>query len=139
MQHWKEQFIVEETESEEVMRPRDEAALRAITDWSELRPVVPTVTFSQQLTLHLDGATIEVNHVGGRHAADSSVVRVNGVMFLGDCFFPAVLRERKPDSTLDWEMLELLVAEGARIYVDGHSAPAHGAEALVQRWSKYRR
>ena len=93
---------------------------------------MPTVTFSHTLHLHLDGVSIELEHVGGQHAADSIVVRVPEarVLFLGDCAYPPPLHLRPPDAAPDWAMLRRFLEEEAiELYVGAHNPrPASKAD-----------
>jgi glyoxylase-like metal-dependent hydrolase (beta-lactamase superfamily II) len=90
-------------------------------DWAQFRIVLPDVVFFQTKTIDLDGVTLQLEHVGGAHAADSIIIKVveAGVMFLGDCYYP-------PNHTSDpisTAMLASLSDEAYQIYVDGHSNP----------------
>ena len=69
--------------------------------------------------------TIELVHVGGVHAADSTVVKVveDGVMFLGDCYYPAPALKNPTDQMLDMTMLAGLLDDNYHTYIDGHNAP----------------
>lgn len=61
-----------------------------LPDRSRLVIKPPNVGFATQLELDLGGLTCHIAHVGGDHAADSSIVYVpeEKIMFLGDCFYP---------------------------------------------------
>jgi len=98
----------------------------AIPDWREFRIVLPTITFSDHLSLYYDGLTLDLLYVGGRHADDSIVVRVReaGILFLGDCYYPLPYHLRPDgDEDLDIAMLEMLLGQDANLYVDGHGNP----------------
>jgi glyoxylase-like metal-dependent hydrolase (beta-lactamase superfamily II) len=60
-----------------------------LPDRSDLEIVVPTETFAEYRIVDLGGVQALLHHVGGDHAADSSVVHVPGddVLFLGDCLY----------------------------------------------------
>ena len=120
---------------EEIMRmPAREANLRAlgraIEDWRNFRVVVPEITLSKILRLYLEGLTIEIEHVGGQHAADSVVVRLreSRVMFTGDCYYPPPPHIHHPDDLLDSAMIESLVEDDIDVYIDGHGDPRTRAE-----------
>jgi glyoxylase-like metal-dependent hydrolase (beta-lactamase superfamily II) len=123
---------------EEMRRtPLRESALialgRAIDDWRSFRILLPAITFMHKLRLYLDGFTLDLEHVGGRHAADSVVVRVleAGVLFTGDCYYPEPIHLREDnDDTLDGQMIEALADDAIHIYVDGHGDPRSRAEFL---------
>lgn len=111
---------------------------RAIDDWRSFRILIPTITFMHKLSLYLDGLTLELEHVDGRHAADSVVVCVQeaGVLFTGDCYYPAPLHLREGDDMLDDAMIESLAEESVNIYVDGHGNPLSRTEFLRIAMSK---
>lgn len=122
---------------EEMRRnPLREAGLialgRAIDDWRSFRILLPAVTFTQKTSLYLDGLTLDLAHVGGRHAADSIVlhVRESGVLFTGDCYYPPPIHLREANDTLDYAMIESLADETINVYVDGHGSPLSRAEFL---------
>jgi len=60
-----------------------------LPDRSDLRIKVPDLSFATQLELDLGGVRCVVKHVGGDHAADSSIVYVpeERVLFLSDCLY----------------------------------------------------
>lgn len=93
---WGEQFLRDEIARDRLLEPGYSALARATDDWSDFAVVVPSVTFSQRLRLQCDEVSIELEHVGGQHAADSIVVRVPEarVLFRGDCFYPPPLYQR---------------------------------------------
>jgi hypothetical protein len=93
-------------------------------DWQGFQIVVPSVTFSERMTLHLDPLALDIEFVGGQHAADSCVVKIRpaGVAFVGDCYYPPVAAERRPDSTYDFDMVRRLLAdESLHTFIDGHT------------------
>ncbi len=94
-------------------------------DWAEFEIVLPEITYEGQDCLHLNDVTLELVHVGGVHAADSTVIKVveDGVMFLGDCYYPAPTYENPKDQLLDMEMLGNLLDDRYSFYIDGHNAP----------------
>jgi len=70
------------------------------------------IVFVDGIDLDLGGVRVAVRHVGGAHAADSSVMFVepDGLLFLGDALCDAV------DEQLERQVL----AFGAEHYVEGH-------------------
>lgn len=50
---------------------------------------LPDLTFNHRMTVHLGGVTCVIEHVGGDHAHDSSIIYVpeEKVLFLGDCLY----------------------------------------------------
>jgi glyoxylase-like metal-dependent hydrolase (beta-lactamase superfamily II) len=123
---WSAEYLQQEIEKNPRLEISYTAIGRAINDWSEFRIVPPNITISHKMSLHLDGLTIDIEHVGGQHASDSLVVRVMepGIVFLGDCFYAPSLNERTPESKMAWNLLESLVDNSINAYVDSHSSPA---------------
>jgi len=80
--------------------------------------------------ISLDGLTVELEHVGGAHAADSIIVKVptDGVMFIGDCYYPPPLHLRQADSGLSLDLLKNLQESAYHLYVEGHDKPFTQAE-----------
>ena len=94
--------------------------------WEGFAVVAPHTEFDDTLTLP---GGVEVRHVGGRHAEDSTVVAVpdSGVLLLGDCFYPPPLHVRRPGDGLDVTLVRGLLADypPSRYawYVDSHDDP----------------
>jgi glyoxylase-like metal-dependent hydrolase (beta-lactamase superfamily II) len=94
------------------------------------------VVFDAGLDFDLGGVRVVVRHVGGDHAADSSIafVEPDGVLFLGDCLYEApgggVTAELAPP------LHEAVLAFGAQLYVEGHhdavTSPAELDEFLAE-------
>jgi glyoxylase-like metal-dependent hydrolase (beta-lactamase superfamily II) len=100
----------------------------------EVRVAPADIVFRDGLDLELGGATVRVRHVGGDHAADSSVMYVepDRLLFLGDCLYDS------PDGRLTSErmlpLLDAVLGFGAVHYVDGHNEtviPAAELDALA--------
>ncbi len=94
-------------------------------DWEQFEIVLPEIIYEGRQSLHFDDVSLELVHVGGVHAADSTVIKVvnEGVMFLGDCYYPAPRYENPTDQMLDMTMLTNLLDERYSTYIDGHNAP----------------
>lgn len=105
---------------------RYEAMGRSIKAWDEFEIVVPQALDTEQSPLHVGEVALEVRYVGGAHAADSVVVGVpaEGVLFLGDCFYPPPLDLRRAGDTDDLAMLAALITPEYRFYVSGHDSVA---------------
>lgn len=115
-------------------------------DWDEFEIVLPEITYEGQEQFTFGGVTLELLHVGGIHAADSTVIKVvnDGVMFLGDCYYPAPRYVDTDDQMLDMTMLGNLLDENYEHYIDGHNAPMQTrhvrrilrSQALLNRLNK---
>jgi len=116
------------------------ALKRAIKDWGAFKIIIPEVVFKRSKVLYLGNLRVELQHVGGNHAEDSIVVKVpeEGVMFLGDCFYPPPLHLRGTDISVSITMLSSLEDEAYSLYIDGHGKPfTHRAlVSRLQRQSK---
>lgn len=94
-------------------------------DWQQFEIVLPTAVYETEETLHFNDISLTLTHVGGVHAADSTVIKVvqDGVMFLGDCYYPAPAYTNPSDQMLDMTMLAGLLDDDYHTYIDGHNAP----------------
>lgn len=103
-----------------------------LPDRAGLRLRPPEIGFSHELELDLGGVTCRIIHVGGDHAADSSVVYVpeDGVMFLGDCIYPDIYRApRRYTLNRLLPLLDTIEAYPAECYLPSHhAAPLSRAE-----------
>ncbi|MDQ1000506.1 glyoxylase-like metal-dependent hydrolase (beta-lactamase superfamily II) [Neobacillus niacini] len=87
---------------------------------------VPEITFNHTIELDLGGVTCIVEHVGGVHAQDSSIIYIPNekVMFLGDCIYQDFYSG-------DWSynlnelvvLLEKIKKYDVNCYVTGHQDP----------------
>jgi glyoxylase-like metal-dependent hydrolase (beta-lactamase superfamily II) len=127
---WSHTYLQEQIRQNPLLQVSYGPLGRAVDDWRDFRILAPSITFSRTLRLPIDDLTIELEHVGGQHAADSIVVRVTEarVMFLGDCFYPAPSYLRTPQSQTDWSMLASLLEPSIDMYVDGHTIPFRGSK-----------
>jgi glyoxylase-like metal-dependent hydrolase (beta-lactamase superfamily II) len=121
---WSAEYLTEASRQTPGLAHRYRAIGAAIQDWNAFKIVVPSIVFdARKFTLPLDGLTVELEHIGGGHADDSTVVRVleDRVLFMADCFYPPPLHLRTPDSMEDEQMLMGFFAEKLDCYVDGHT------------------
>lgn len=131
---WSVAYLEAERARTPKLAPSFGARLRAISDWTSFRIVLPCRVFETRLDLELEGRRIELRHVGGRHADDSIVVGIPdaGVLFLGDCHYPPPYHLRSPEDRTDSSLLASLVSETYGLYVEGHAPPATREE--VRAW-----
>lgn len=94
-------------------------------DWAEFEIILPEITYEGRERLQFGDVSLELVHVGGVHAADSTVIKVveDGVMFLGDCYYPAPRYVDTDNQMLDMNMLASLLDEKYDHYIDGHNVP----------------
>jgi glyoxylase-like metal-dependent hydrolase (beta-lactamase superfamily II) len=107
---------------------------RVMDEWRGFRITVPTVTFTAGLQLYLGDLLVEIEHVGGHHSPDSSVVRVpgEGVMFVADAYYPPTPDYRQPGDTLDYGLIaRLMDDETIQQVVDGHGESPLSRKAVL--------
>jgi glyoxylase-like metal-dependent hydrolase (beta-lactamase superfamily II) len=120
---------------EEMPAPRNVRVARADT------------LFEEGLELELGGATVQVRHVGGDHAADSTVIYLqqDRVLFLGDAVYESTGGEaggaaRTLTVERSFPLLDAILGFDAEFYVEGHTdvvmsrAEAHELLAEI-RWA----
>ena len=99
-----------------------------------IRP--PEIAFATRIDLDLGGVTCQIDHVGGDHAHDSSVVYVprDRVVFLGDCIYDDIYHGPRRLTTAQlFPLLETLLAYDADYYLAGHhAAPMSRAELAAE-------
>lgn len=129
---WGPKWLEREIREIPLMEKSHQAKLLVVEDWSELRIVKPNRVFTDQMTLHVDGITLQLQRVGGSHASDSITVEVvdQGVLFVADCFYPPPFHLRKPEDTVDWDMLNRMRKESIQWYVQGHGDPLTSDEVM---------
>ena len=106
-----------------------------------VRVAQASVVFEDSLELRLGAATCQIQHVGGDHADDSSVVLVlpDRVLFLGDClcgvFYAPEPYYTVPELT---RLLDRLEAIDAAYYVEGHCSKVVTRAEFMEDVSKMR-
>ncbi|MDH6132395.1 cyclase [Kitasatospora sp. MAA4] len=101
-------------------------------EWGSLRPVLPTVTVHEGMTLDLGGTTVELLHLGPAHTCDDLVAWLprERVLFAGDIVFsgctPFVLMGSLQGSL---DVIRRLRELAPRVVVSGHGAVG-GPEVL---------
>jgi glyoxylase-like metal-dependent hydrolase (beta-lactamase superfamily II) len=129
---WSVEYLNEEIQRLPELTASYRARAKTIDDWTTFRIIVPQEVFEIETVIELDGLTLELLHVGGEHAEDSIVVKIpqEGVMFIGDCYYPAPSRLRKPNPAPSFDMLRQLQHEAYNLYVEGHDNPSTRRELL---------
>ncbi len=122
---WSAEYLNREIRNNPKLRVSYNARAKSIPDWDAFRIVIPEEVFENEKIIVLDGLTILLEHVGGEHAEDSIIVKVpeDGVMFIGDCYYPPPLHLRKPNSTVSFKVLQKLQNDTYNLYVEGHDKP----------------
>jgi glyoxylase-like metal-dependent hydrolase (beta-lactamase superfamily II) len=127
---WGPTFLESEVARDPSLATMAEILRSGVDEWATFASAVPRTTFDDSLTVSGDGYRLELRHVGGRHADDSITVEVvgDGVLFVGDCFYPPPLRLNPADSSLDTRMLREFLSWGCQTFIDGHSEPVSRGE-----------
>lgn len=130
---WSYAYLDEQIHRNPVRQPVYAAMQRAVDSWREFRIVVPSLVFEHRLTVFRNNdVRIDLQHVGGRHAAESITVRVDDVLFLGDAFYPAVDASGSPVGGYDLGVLDAVLAdESIRLYTDAHSGRLRSRDDLA--------
>jgi len=106
-----------------------------LPDRSNLILRAPDIAFSHQVEINLGAITCQIVHVGGDHAADSSVVYVpdDKVMFLGDCLSPDIYTGEASytaDNVL--RLMDRLLHFDVDFYLAGHSPEPLPRDEVVE-------
>jgi glyoxylase-like metal-dependent hydrolase (beta-lactamase superfamily II) len=96
------------------------------------------VVFDDGLELDAGGVKLSVRHVGGDHAADSSVILVepDGVLFLGDSTYASSAGGLTAD--VAFPLHDAILALGAEHYVEGHHEAVSSRSEMEQLFEKAR-
>ena len=143
--------------SDEALDARVEAGERSAQHAANIKAEMPAprdvrvaradTLFEEGLDLELGGVTVRVRHVGGDHAADSTVMYVerDRLLFLGDALYEStggeaggVARTLTAERALP--LLDAVLAFDAELYVEGHTDTvmprAEAVELIDQiRWA----
>lgn len=124
---WSTEYLHAQVEADPRLGSSFRARERAMPTWERFAVVPPHRTFDDALVLPTG---VELRHVGGRHAEDSTVVTVpdSGVLLLGDSFYPPPFHLRQPGDDLDLDLVRSLISDDVQWYVDSHSNPRSLAE-----------
>jgi len=121
---WSDQALAERVAKGEEIAFCQEKIKQELPDRRKLVLKAPDLTFSEQVMVDLGGVTCQIEHVGGDHAVDSSVVHVpeDGVVFLGDALCADIYQvERSWMRENLFPLMDKLIAYEAVLYVDAHS------------------
>jgi glyoxylase-like metal-dependent hydrolase (beta-lactamase superfamily II) len=106
--------------------------------WMGFVLVEPGLLFHERLTLHLPGATLHLEHVGGAHDPGATIVRIpeRKLLVLGDCFYaPAEdgITRGAHASAGDRAMVAGLLDDETELVIHGHGLPVAGA--AMRAWA----
>ena len=124
--------------SDEALDARVEAGVRSPEHAANIKEEMPAprnvrvaradTLFEDGLDLELGGTTVQVRHVGGDHAADSTVIYVeqDRLLFLGDALYESTGGEaggaaRTLTAERVFPLLDAVLAFDAELFVEGHT------------------
>jgi glyoxylase-like metal-dependent hydrolase (beta-lactamase superfamily II) len=122
---WSREYLEEEIKREPLLETSNREKIRLIEDWSNFRIKLSDITFNDNMTLYLDGVTLELSYIGGIHADDSVVINVveSNILFVGDCFYPPPLHLRSENDTYSLDILKEMYNFSSDTYIHGHGEP----------------
>lgn len=83
----------------------------------------PTLSFLNSVKIDLGKFTCEIEHIGGDHSADSTMISCNDVTFIGDSIYPNLHQEESYIPKNIFKIYEKLLAKKSKYYVQSHDAP----------------
>ncbi|TWT27144.1 MBL fold metallo-hydrolase [Planomicrobium sp. CPCC 101110] len=94
----------------------------------------PELSFSDKMEVDLGNLTCVIEHVGGVHAQDSSIIYIpqEKVMFLGDCLAPDFY---SGDWSYDRNELQLLLKKISKYEVDYYVTSHNEPETYQELWN----
>ncbi len=90
-----------------------------------IQVAIPNIIFSEKIEVHLGGITCLIEHVGGDHSFDSSVIFVpeEKIVFLGDCIYSNPYKNRAYTVNKLFPLIDKLLSYRANYYIDSHDEP----------------
>jgi glyoxylase-like metal-dependent hydrolase (beta-lactamase superfamily II) len=104
----------------------------------DVRIAPAEIVFRSGLDLQLGGVSVQVRHVGGGHADDSTVVFVepDGMLFLSDCLYEAPSGGYTTDRF--GPLVNAVHGFGAQLFVEGHGDAVLSAAELDEALAEAR-
>jgi glyoxylase-like metal-dependent hydrolase (beta-lactamase superfamily II) len=121
---WSTEYVMEKGESFPRGKLVSYMINKAVPDWLSFRVVPAQITFTDRYDLSLGGYHFLMEHVGGEHEPDQSIIHVTpgDVLFLGDATYG-----RGPQETWNNEALAAAMQgfldRGAAWFIEGHRSP----------------
>ncbi|MEU8300760.1 MBL fold metallo-hydrolase [Micromonospora sp. NPDC048909] len=119
---WSHRYLREQVRDNPRLTPSFRARAFAVDSWDDFTVLPPSRTFAYTYDLPVG---VRLQHVGGRHAPDSTVVLVpdSGVVLLGDSYYPPPAHLRRPEDGLDLALVSRLLDDDYHWYVSSHGEP----------------
>ncbi|MCY6369457.1 MBL fold metallo-hydrolase [Clostridium ganghwense] len=95
---------------------------------------VPDITFKEGVEMDLGDITCRIDHVGGEHSRDSSVIYVpeDRVLFIGDCLFVDIYNGKWSWTTKElFPLIDKLLAYDVDYYIESHADDPIPREEMI--------
>ena len=142
--------------SDEALDRRVESGVRSAEHAANVKEELPAprnvriaradLLFEHGLDLELGGVTVQVRHVGGDHAADSTVIHVqqDRLLFLGDALYESTGgeaggAERRLTAERAFPLLDAIRAFDAELSIEGHNDTVMPRAEAVELLDEIRR
>lgn len=85
----------------------------------------PEIAFTREIEIRLGKIQCLIEHVGGDHSPDSSVVIIpeDNVVFIGDCLYPNPYRNVEYTSQNLFPLIKRLLSYDVDLYIASHATP----------------
>lgn len=124
---WSSTHLREESHLQPSLAQRNSSISQAVDDWRGFRINLPTIAIESAMTLYLNNITLDIQHVGGKHATDSIIigVRERGIAFIGDCLYapPSYVRDADTSPAIKARVFKRLFDAGYTTFIEGHNKP----------------
>jgi glyoxylase-like metal-dependent hydrolase (beta-lactamase superfamily II) len=123
---WDDASIDKRVETGEEIEFCSEMIKREMPTREHIELKAPDLTFNNKIELDLGGISCVVEHVGGVHAQDSSIIYIpdEKVMFLGDCVYQDFYSgEWSYDKDEFQNLVDKINKYDVNYYVTGHQTP----------------
>ena len=100
-----------------------------------IKIILPTLTFQDQIELDLGEVTCVLKHVGGDHAHDSVVmyIKEEKILFLGDCIYADIFSSKWNYTTKrTFALIDELEKFDAETYILSHGEAINREEFLQE-------
>ncbi|MGE8205403.1 MBL fold metallo-hydrolase [Heyndrickxia sp. NPDC080065] len=129
---WEDKFLDQRVEEGTEIPFCAEAIKKELGNQREVFLPIPDITFDKKMSINLGGVTAVIEHVGGDHADDCTVIYIpeEKVLFLGDCMY-ANLYSKKWSYTIanTLQLVEQLEKYDANIFfLSHHDKPVYKEE-----------
>lgn len=92
---WEDQYLDQRVKEGTEIPFCSEAIQKELGNYRDVFLPLPHITFDNRMTVNLGGVHCLIEHVGGDHAVDSSIIYVleEKILFLGDCMYANLYSE----------------------------------------------